>query len=62
MNDAFVWQNSYVWKQRGAHFRQGEWLLADRGTKTGTFLDRETAEPMNRLPVITVLTSPIQRT
>ena len=33
MTDAFVWQNSYIWKNRATLFQPGEQLLADRGIK-----------------------------
>lgn len=37
MTDAFVWQNSYIWRNRATFFQPDEWLLADRGIKISVF-------------------------
>ena len=60
MTDVFIWQNSFVWRQRATHFWQGEWLLADRGIEAGAFQNTMVAEPAIRLPIVSILTPPIQ--
>lgn len=60
MTDSFIWQNSHVWKHRATHFQEGEWLLADRGIKSGTILEIELTENANRLSIISIPTPPIQ--
>lgn len=60
MTDAFVWQNSHVWRERATHFQQGEWLLADRGIETGMFKNTVAAESGIRLSIIPILTPAIQ--
>jgi hypothetical protein len=53
VTDVKVWKNSDVWKRRHLYFKNGEYILVDKGKSELSFQIGHQSYP-NRLPFITI--------